>query len=733
MGIKTIGGKINFAVVGISLGALVTASMILFTELNHTKKEIYAKITNDLHLSTEVAFASKKAVGISNAVGIANDGQIKQALKTNNRQFALDSLKTLATSYKQNTTFKNIKVHVHTTNNHSFIRAWKPKKFGDDLSGFRASIVSVNKNQQPITTFEVGKAGLSLRAVTPVFGANHKHIGSLEFMQGLNSVAKAFKKEGSAFLLLMNESVKIKPIKTSKQFKNYGISQKFIDKAFLKEAKTLNMSELFSNGYAIKDKYFYTYINVKDFQGKKLGIALVGKPLSTVNQILDSATTIIYSSLTIILFIAIITILSLIIIIKKVVTKPLEEFEEGLSSFFKYINKEQSDIKILENNCNDEIGNMTRVVNDNISKTKALIDQDDELIEEAKIVMGRVANGWYSQTISKETNNQSLNNFKDSVNHMIKATKTSFLKINERLNEYANYNYMTELNMPNIEKGGVFDLLIRDINVLKTSITQMLIENKSNGLTLGESSQLLLKNVNILNTNSTQSATALEQTAAALEEITSNISSNTNNIIKMSVFAESLAKSSNEGKELASQTTQAMNEIDQEVNAINDAISVIDQISFQTNILSLNAAVEAATAGESGKGFAVVAQEVRNLASRSADAANEIKAIVQKATDKANYGKSISVTMINGYEELNKNVTETRNLISDIENASKEQLQGIEQINDAVAELDQQTQQNASIASATYDIAVQTDTIAKLVVSNVNEKEFIGKDTVKTK
>ncbi|MDF6903130.1 methyl-accepting chemotaxis protein, partial [Escherichia coli] len=99
--------------------------------------------------------------------------------------------------------------------------------------------------------------------------------------------------------------------------------------------------------------------------------------------------------------------------------------------------------------------------------------------------------------------------------------------------------------------------------------------------------------------------------------------------------AEQLQLSSKDGELLASKTNKAMDDIDKQVNSINEAISVIDQIAFQTNILSLNAAVEAATAGEAGKGFAVVAQEVRNLASRSAEAAREIKAIVENATNKA--------------------------------------------------------------------------------------------------
>ena len=158
-------------------------------------------------------------------------------------------------------------------------------------------------------------------------------------------------------------------------------------------------------------------------------------------------------------------------------------------------------------------------------------------------------------------------------------------------------------------------------------------------------------------------------------------------------------------------------------------ISVIDQIAFQTNILSLNAAVEAATAGRR-KGFAVVAQEVRNLASRSAEAAREIKNIVENAKIKADEGKDMASHMIDGYK-IKWNIQQTINLISDIEMSSKEQLTGIEQINDAVNSLDQQTQQNAQIASQTHDIAVITDEIAKLVVSDANAKEFIGKKVKK--
>lgn len=201
----------------------------------------------------------------------------------------------------------------------------------------------------------------------------------------------------------------------------------------------------------------------------------------------------------------------------------------------------------------------------------------------------------------------------------------------------------------------------------------------------------------------------------------------------MANLANEVTIAANQGEKLATKTTTSMEEINNQVSTINEAITVIDQIAFQTNILSLNAAVEAATAGEAGRGFAVVAAEVRNLANRSADAAKEIKSIVENATKKANEGKEIANNMILDYKNLNENITLTIDLISGIQNASKEQLLGIEQINDAISQIDRQTQENASIASQTHDVAVLTDKISKLIVNNANEKEFDGKNSVKIK
>jgi methyl-accepting chemotaxis protein-2 (aspartate sensor receptor) len=418
-------------------------------------------------------------------------------------------------------------------------------------------------------------------------------------------------------------------------------------------------------------------------------------------------------------------------IIIKTVNTPLVIINKGLNDFFDYLNREKNEVNLINIVSKDEFGQMANILNNNIEKTKKSIEEDKKLIEETISVLSEFEQGDLCQRLNINVSNPALMELKQVLNKMANNLENNIDNVLHILEEYSHYNYLNKISTKDIKEHLL--KLATGVNTLGDSITSMLVENKSNGLTLDESSFILLGNVDKLNISSNAAASSLEETAAALEEMTGNIRNNTQNIANMARYSNEVTLSSNQGEKLANQTTVSMDEINIQVNLISDAISIIDQIAFQTNILSLNAAVEAATAGEAGRGFAVVAQEVRNLASRSAEAAKEIKTIVENATKKANDGKDIAKHMIEGYSKLNENISQTIKLISDIEMSSKEQLLGIEQINDAITSLDQQTQKNANVASQTHEVAVITDKIAKLVVSNANEKEFLGKNEVTSK
>ena len=443
----------------------------------------------------------------------------------------------------------------------------------------------------------------------------------------------------------------------------------------------------------------------------------------------DYDSTVIQTIITIVFAFVLLIFISFLIISD--MTNKITNFKNGLLGFFAYLNRESINSELLEDKSKDEFGEMAKVVNQNILRTQKGIEEDRKLINETIAVLGEFEQGDLCQRLNLDVENPALAELKRVINNMGTVLETNIDNILKVLEQYSNYNYLNKIDQKSLKEHLL--KLANGVNTLGDSITNMLVQNKSNGLTLEQSSSLLLANVDKLNLSSNEAAASLEETAAALEEITSNIRNNTENIAKMAKYSNEITKASSDGEKLANKTTLAMDEINTQVNLVNDAISVIDQIAFQTNILSLNAAVEAATAGEAGKGFAVVAQEVRNLASRSAEAAKEIKSIVEEATKKANEGKEIANEMIQGYKSLNDSINSTINLISDVEMSSKEQLSGIEQINDAVNQLDQQTQQNAAISTQTNDIAITSDKIAKLIVEDANKKEFHGKNDIVAK
>ncbi|RXJ88908.1 chemotaxis protein [Arcobacter sp. CECT 8983] len=447
------------------------------------------------------------------------------------------------------------------------------------------------------------------------------------------------------------------------------------------------------------------------------------KEIAKLNQLTDeNITSSITSSIIAVLILIIILTIAVVIILNKVVFNPLDYFQHGLLDFFKYVNKEKKDINPIKITAKDEIGKMASLINENIDKTKTIIEQDNKVINDVKVIVNKVSDGLLDERILTSTNNESLEELKNLLNNMLdnleKLVGKNINNLSDALEQYANRDFTKSLDEANSGKIG------RDILDLNKMITIMLQDNKEDGETLKEKSLELSTNVKTLSENATSQAASLEETAASIEEITGNIRQTNEKAQQMLKISSETQTSAHKGKDLATKTSVSMEEINEKVTMINEAITVIDQIAFQTNILSLNAAVEAATAGEAGKGFAVVAQEVRNLAARSAQAAKEIKILVEDATIKANDGKNISSEMINGFQELEDNIKQTSNLINDVTNAAREQSSGMNQISDAVNQLDRFTQENASIADKTNYISQETNSIANDIVEATNKNKF---------
>ena len=400
----------------------------------------------------------------------------------------------------------------------------------------------------------------------------------------------------------------------------------------------------------------------------------------------------------------------------------------GIEEFFAFINFEKDDIKLIGVDSTDELGMMSKIINKNIANTKANIQRDRELIADTIRVANSINKGHLDQKIMVNSNNPALNELKDIMNEMLNTLNSNISNILTVLTSYSKLDFRPRLKDNDLE--GIIQELEKDINILRDVITQTLLDNKKVGFTLKENANILSFNMQSISTAANSQAASLEETAASLEEITSNITNNTQTTTKMASYGEKVKESIKIGQDLANKTVNSMEDINKQALAINEAIGVIDNIAFQTNILSLNAAVEAATAGEAGKGFAVVAGEVRTLASRSAEAAKQIKELVQNAQKKTQEGKDIASDMIDGYSELNKNISTTLELISNVTTASKEQSSGMVQINDAVNNLDKITQINAQNASQANIIAQETLEISNTIITQADAKEFNGKNSL---
>ncbi|APR40216.1 methyl-accepting chemotaxis protein [Paraburkholderia sp. SOS3] len=223
-----------------------------------------------------------------------------------------------------------------------------------------------------------------------------------------------------------------------------------------------------------------------------------------------------------------------------------------------------------------------------------------------------------------------------------------------------------------------------------------------------------------LSSRTEEQASSLSETAASMEQLTATVKQNADNAKQANQMAANASHIAGEGGEVVHQVVDRMQSIASSSTRIVEIISVIEGIAFQTNILALNAAVEAARAGEDGRGFAVVAGEVRSLAQRSADAAKEIKALIEASVQEIESGRGLAERAGETIDSIMKAVRHVTDIIGEISAASSEQTQGIEQVNIAIAQMDETTQQNAAMVEQAAAAAQSMEEQARSLREAVN-------------
>ncbi|MDD5299686.1 MAG: methyl-accepting chemotaxis protein [Gallionella sp.] len=358
------------------------------------------------------------------------------------------------------------------------------------------------------------------------------------------------------------------------------------------------------------------------------------------------------------------------------------------------------------------------VINERGTRLGTALEWKDRTTEVAveKEVAGIVeaaVNGDFTERIGLQGKEGFFKQLAEGINKLMETSDRGLQEVVRMLGSLARGDLTDHITN---EYAGTFGQLKDDANATSAQLKEIIGQIKDATDTINTAAKEIAAGNNDLSQRTEEQASSLEETASSMEELTSTVKQNAENAKQANQLAIGASDIASKGGSVVGQVVTTMDSINESSRKIVDIISVIDGIAFQTNILALNAAVEAARAGEQGRGFAVVAGEVRNLAQRSAAAAKEIKTLIGDSVEKVEGGSKLVAQAGQTMEEIVTAIKRVTDIMSEITAASQEQSQGIEQVNTAITQMDEVTQQNAALveeaAAAAESLEEQAQNLA---------------------
>ncbi len=626
----------------IIVGIVIIGSYNLI-ELGKIEEKIYSQVEKNLRTFYALKMEEKKSIALTNAISLASNSLIADALKNGNRELALYELQKAINNYKQYTKFKNIKIHLHTKDIHSFLRAWKPEKYGDDLSGFRKTILWVVQNRKPLVAIELGRAGLILRGLSPVFDDANQYVGSLEFMQGLNSIAKDLQKRGIYFLVAFDRKyLKIAKFlqKALPISRNYVLAIHAYDQAFYQDIKNTALTPRFQT-----KNYFAVTIPIKDFNNKTVAYAIIGKSKQEINAIIEQNKNSLILQLIIMAVTGAFVFIALLITLQTAILKPIKTLQERT----KDLAQGKGDLsKRVQINAKDEIGRVAYYINAFIKKLREIIVSITNNIKSLQEISNTISNvsAQVSKSVSKQDSliakaqqkTEKVQNKIETTDTKVTQTAEYITNTNETLQELITY--------------------LRTITDKLQENTQKQLDTSSKISSLAEQSKDIKKIVKIIKDIADQ--TNMLALNAAIEAARAH------------EHGKGFAVVADEVRQLAEKTQKSLSEIDNSISIITQEIQNSQQIITKTANASKELSNDANILIEKSNNSLKNLHETLQISQTAKEDMAETKAIV-----------NLLIEIINDiYKESKSSEATIQNLqkvTKTIENISKELLRDVNQ------------------------------------------------------